>query len=344
MNIPFHKSDYGKPEYDAVKRVLKSGWLTQGEEVAKFEEEFAKYVGAKYAVAVSSCTMALTMALDAIPIGSPVEVPSLTFSASAMAIIQTRKEPYFVDVDDRYIGKFSSDGCAVVVHYSGIDASEYDCSLTIHDCAHRVERDMCKGMAGEFCFSFYPTKQIAGAEGGMICTTSETFANSYRTWRNHGRLPNSTEVVTTGYKGNMTDVQAALCRVQLAKLDETNARRAEIVAAYNDAFGLENTGLHLYPIQFGCEHTLEVDRLSSEAKQIFTDAALRDATRVCLLEDGIATSIHYPPLHLMPAYKPYTKSLPNTERICKRIVSLPLYPALTNKEVSYIIKTVRKYL
>ncbi|MFA5031174.1 MAG: DegT/DnrJ/EryC1/StrS family aminotransferase [Patescibacteria group bacterium] len=342
MKIPFHKSDHGKAERAATNRVLKSGWLTQGEEVARFEEEFAKYVGAKYAVAVSSCTMALTMAVRGCGLAH-YQVPSLTFSASAMAIINSGNTPDFVDIGDDYIGQYSQ-RAAVIVHYSGIDASAYDNDLSFHDCAHRVERDMCKGKEGVFCFSFYPTKQIGGAEGGMLCTNHEHRASYYRRLRNHGRKPDSTEVITEGYKANMTDVQAALCRVQLAKLDATNARRAEIVAAYNDAFGLENTGLHLYPIQFGCEHTLEVDRLSSEAKQIFTDAALRDATRVCLLEDGIATSIHYPPLHLMPAYKPYTKSLPNTERICKRIVSLPLYPALTDREVSYIIKVVRKYL
>ncbi|MFA5785139.1 MAG: DegT/DnrJ/EryC1/StrS family aminotransferase, partial [Phycisphaerae bacterium] len=233
------------------------------EEVAAFEQEFAKYVGAKYAVAVSSCTMALTIAVENFGVITEVQVPSLTFSASAMAIIKAGYTPEFVDIDDNYIGRYSKYD-AVVVHYSGIDAGMYDSDNAIHDCAHRVERDMCKSEKGEFCFSFYPTKQIASCEGGMICTNDELTRNDYLRMRNHGRNPNSTEVTEEGYKANMTDVQAAICRVQLAKLDETNARRAEIVAAYNDAFGLENTGLHLYPIQFGCEHTLEVDRLSSE--------------------------------------------------------------------------------
>ena len=330
MNIPFHRSNHSSREYDAVKRVLKSGWLTQGEEVARFEQEFAKYVGAKYAVAVSSCTMALTIALEDMPKswrGSEVEVPSLTFSASAMAIIKAGFTPKFVDLyEDSYIAANSYCNPAVIVHYAGIDAGIPDYA-NIHDCAHRVERNLCKGKRGSFCFSFYPTKQIAGAEGGMICSNEGT-GEGFRIARNHGRKPDSTEVITEGYKANMTDVQAALCRVQLAKLDETNARRAEIVAAYNDAFGLENTGLHLYPMQVGQRD----------------DVAMLRGFRRNLEYAGIATSIHYPPLHLMPAYKPYTKSLPNTERICKRIVSLPLYPALTNKEVSYIIKTVRRYL
>ena len=323
MNIPFHRSDYGKPEYDAVKRVLKSGWLTQGEGVAKFEEEFAKYVGAKYAVAVSSCTMALTIALDACGMIGDMQVPSLTFTASAMAIIKAGYKPQFVDIGDDYIGKYHQYNAAVVVHYAGVNANRYDSQATIHDAAHRLERDMCKGKSGEWCFSFYPTKNIGGAEGGMIATNYHQQAERYRTLCNHGRKPGTTEVITEGYKANMTDLQAALCRVQLVKLDETNARRAEIVATYNDAFGLENTGLHLFPMQV---HNRD------------------EVRRQLRIREGIETSIHYPPLHLMSAYKPYTKSLPNTERICKRIVSLPLYPALTDKEVSYIIKTVRKYL
>lgn len=336
MLIPFSKPYFDEREEQAVLEVLRSGWLTTGPKVKEFEERFAEYVGAKHAVAVNSCTSALFLALKRLnSLETYVFVPSLTFSASASTIVHADFVPSFVDVDDDLVARKFTNQPLMAVDLTGIDVG-IDSERTIHDCAHRVDREMCKNKFGTFCFSFYPTKNLASAEGGMICTNDDKDAEWFRLARSHGQTKSNYDryavggsnhweysIEFPGWKMNMTDIQAAIGLVQLEKLDEINAKRQHIIERYNEAFGLNRQGLHLYPI--------EVDNRSEFIQKMY--------------EAGISCSVHFLPLHLMPAYKDYPKDdLTNTERLGKRLVSLPLYPSMTDEEVGYVIRKTREYL
>jgi len=336
MNIPFAKPDIGKKEIDAVVEVLKSGWLTTGPKVRELEEAFAEYVGAHYAIAVDSGTSALFLSLKCLDLakGTTVYVPSLTFTASAATIIHAGYTPEFVDIDDDLIPDFVPDP-AVIVHLTGTNACEEPSVCTIQDSAHRVERDQFRGQAGMACFSFYPTKNLASCEGGMIVTNDKEQADWLRLARSHGQTKDNYKryaiggsdhweysIDFPGWKMNMTDVQAAIALVQLEKMDKMNKKRRRIVHKYNTAFNMNRKGLHLYPI--------EVDNRKDFIARMH--------------EKGVSCSVHFLPLHTMPAYKEYYEPLPMTERIGKRLVSLPLYSSMTDKEVNYVIKSVKESL
>lgn len=332
MKIDYYKSTIGAEEIAAVTKVLQSGHLTHGPVVEKFEKAFAEYVGAKHAIAVNSCTSALFLALSSlqIPRGSKVAVPSLTFSASVATILHAGFTPEFVDIntfdylaDIEELPKGVKAG--VVVDLFGA-AHPLDGETIIHDCAHRLDRGMCLDKKGLYCFSFYPTKNLAGAEGGMICTNDDETAEWLKLARTHGRNHQDTSswnytIEFPGWKMNMTDVQAAILIPQLKKLPELDRRRAEIVAKYNKAFGYNRQGLHIYP-------------LLVDERRAFIRA---------LQTVGVETSVHFQPLHLMPPYTQYIrKPLLNTQNIGERLVSLPLYPALTDEEQDYIIERVKE--
>ncbi len=334
MKIPFNKTSLDDKEFNAVKKVLKSGWITSGPKVKEFEEKFAEYVGAKYAIAVNSCTTGLILALKCVlEKNDKVIVPSLTFAATAEAIVNAGMRPYFVEGSD----------------FHKIDPEEYDGAVTVHlfgehrgfrlpqkpiieDSAHRIEKDQCKGNSNMTVFSFYATKNMTTGEGGMVCTNNEYVAEKIRLMIFHGirqnawtRTKNKTfqygaEVV--GWKGNMSDIQAAIGLEQLKKLPKFTKRRNEIVQQYNQAFGQENKGNHLYPLKV-------------KNQKYFLEK---------MKKEGIQCSVHYYPLHLMPAFKNYFYAdLSATEEWSKTHVSIPLYPSLTNRQINYIIKCAKKY-
>lgn len=332
LKIPFSKPSIDEKEEQAVLEVLRSGWLTSGPKVKEFEAAFAKYVGAKHAIAVNSCTSALFLAVRHVARQHTfVECPSLTFSASAAVIAHTQKKITFVDVDLDTMVVQDANGPAVVVDLTGNEAP-VDGKYIIHDCAHRIDRNMCKDKQGTFCFSFYPTKNLASSEGGMICTDDDEAAKWYRLARSHGQTKDNFarysvggasnweySIEFPGWKMNMTDIQAAIGLEQLKKLPEMNRKRRTIIARYNAAFNQDREGLHLYPI-------LVKDR------QKFMEEVHKK---------GIGCSVHFLPLHLMPAYLRYKHDpLPNTEYLGAHLVSLPLFPSLTDPEVEYIIKCI----
>lgn len=349
MNINLTKPSIDEKELEAVNRVMKSGWLIRGKETQAFEEEVAKYTGAKHAIATNGCTMALYLVVKHMKLKPTDEVivPSLTWSATASIVIQAGATPVFADVkrdtwtlDPEDVKKKITKNTKLVipVHYSARYAKGFENFPVpvLFDSAHRIEPNGFKGITS--CFSFYAVKNMTTVRGGMIITSDDEAAAWYR-MACHGGIAKDTlsryngtggisasafyyEVEEPGWNFDMTDVEAAIGREQLKKVAGLNEKRNQIVAKYNKAFGLNITGNHMYPIL----------------------VENRDEFLVKMKEAGIQCSIHYLPLHLMKGYKAYNKeSLPNTEFIGSHCLSLPLYPDLTEEEINYIIENTKKY-
>ena len=329
MTIPFTKITLGEEEIQAVADVIRSGWVVMGEKTKQFEEEFAKYVGAKHAIFVDSGTSALDLAVkyakNVWGFGG-FWVPSLTFSATAEVVVNNGLRLAWIDVDKETFCVNSPYVQTIQVHLAGRKA---DSLGIIEDSAHRIERDQCKDSQNIVCFSFYATKNLNTVQGGMIATNRPEMAAWLRKARDHGISQGTTErykegkweysIDFVGWREKSDDVHAAIGLEQLKKLDGINERRSRIVQKYNERFGLSRVGNHLYP--------LLVD----------------DRPRFIKLmnEAGIQVSVHFLPLHNMPAYKKEDpgRSLPNTEYLGERMVSLPLFDQMTDEEVDYVVET-----
>lgn len=352
--IPFCKPSITWREKFAVLDVLGSGNLTQGSLVQDFENSFADYVGSKYAIAVGSGTDALFLSLSALRVGpgDAVIVPSLTFTASASVILHRGAEIIFADVSPKdfcidweevrvLIGMKSNVKAVIAVDLTGNDAGK-DMAVgvpVIIDSAHRVERG-CHQFGQIRTYSFHGTKNMTTGFGGMVTTDDEEVAKYIRLARMHGcfkagwdkgEMNNVTkrygyEVMFPGWKMNMNNIQAALGIEQLDRLDWINKQRQRCVERYNYGLRFELSvfryGLHLYPI-FVNERGKFLEKME---------------------QAGIECSIHFKPLHTMEAYKDVTlhRPLKVTEYLGKHIVSLPLYPDLTNKQIDYICKKVNE--
>ena len=348
MTINLTKPSIDEKELQAVKRVLDSGWLIRGRETQAFEEEVAAYTGAKHAIATNGCTMALYLVVKQMKLQPEDEVivPSLTWSATASIVIQAGATPVFADVkkdtwclDPEDVKRKITPRTKLVipVHYSARYAEGFENFPVpvLFDSAHRIEKNDYKGITS--CFSFYAVKNMTTIRGGMIITDDDEKAAWYR-MACHGGIAKDTlsryqgtggvsassfyyEVEEPGWNFDMTDVEAAIGREQLKKVEGLNARRDEIVTKYNEAFGLQIKGNHMYP--------LLVEN--------------RDEFLVQMKEAGIQCSIHYLPLHLMKGYKKYNKeTLPVTEFLGAHCASLPLYPDLKDEEIDYIIEQTKK--
>lgn len=331
--IPFCRTYIGDEEVKAFKRVLDSGQLSQGDEVEKFESMFADYVGAEYAIATNSCTSALFLSLKSLGIGSghKVIVPSLTFNASASVIRQVGAEIIFRDVSRETLClDFShceddEPDAMVNVHLTGRE-NPFDWEYCIDDSAHLIERDCYMGNIQ--CFSFHPTKNMTTGFGGMIALNDKDKADWLKKARVHGMDYKKKEqkwgydIEFDGYKMNMNDIQAAIGREQLKKLDWMNEQRERCISRYNDNLGLNRIGLHLYPI-FVRNRLIFMEKMQKA---------------------GIQCSIHFEPLHRMTAYKDVEldKPLTNTEWVGERICSVPLFPELSNKEIDYICQQIQE--
>jgi dTDP-4-amino-4,6-dideoxygalactose transaminase len=358
MKIPFAKANIGQEEEQAVIDVLRSGWLTQGQKVKEFEEQFAQYVGAKYAVALNSATSALFLCLRYLKENNDkkrkdVIVPSLTFTASASVIrhndlkvmfADVKKEDFCLDKDKLEVDEdFNSFILGIIsVHLTGNKAiTEYKDISIIEDSAHRILPDTQGN--NPVCYSFYATKNMTTGEGGMVTTNDENLYNWLRLARLHGSDKNGFDryknagvnwrynIMFTGWKMNMTDIMAAIGIEQLKKLPQMNIDRQRCIDRYNKNLGLNRTGLHLYPI-----------RIINEFQ-----ADCRDGFIQYLYNEGIQTSVHFLPLHKMPAYdNKQVKCIDNlevTETLGNQLVSLPLYPQLKDEEIDYVCDKVKEY-
>lgn len=341
-NIAFAKAYIDKKEIAAVSKVIESGWLTMGQQTVEFESEFANYVGAKNAVAVNSCTSALFLSLKALGIGpgDEVIVPSFTFAATANVVVHCGATPIFADVkpedfclDPKFVEKVWTKKTKVVVpvHYAGNLAHTDYPTMVVEDSAHRIAKN--HNSKNLVCYSFYATKNLTTGEGGMITTEDEKLTEWMVKARLHGLSRDAWnrydpkgkwfyDVEFSGYKFNTSDILTAMGRVQLGKLDEMEKKRRGIISLYNSLLGLKNQGTHLYPIL--------VEK--------------RDEFMGYMKELGIGCSFHFLPLHQAPAFAEYkTPRLPVTEYIGQRVVTLPLFPGLSLKDVEYVCQKVKEF-
>lgn len=372
MTIPFHRPYISDEEIDAVADSLRKGWITMGEKTVEFEKRFAAYIGGRNAVAVNSCTAALHLALKVIGLreGDEVIVPAMTFAATAETVLYFNARPVFADVDrDTHLidpadvaRRVTKKTKAVIpVHYGGQPADLEELRgaagkgvWMIEDAAHSLPawyRGKLIGSGGDItCFSFYATKTLTTGEGGMAVTPNEEWASRMGRLRLHG-ISNDAwkrytgagswkyDVMEVGYKYNTTDINSAMGLVQLKKVDEMRNSRERIALQYDRAFAAcpgilpyrvkedRVSSWHLYPLR------LDIDRLT-----VSRDEFIRQ-----MKERGISTSVHFIPMHHFSFYREMglrADDYPGAEWIFQRVVSLPIFPSMTDAEVQYVIDNV----
>jgi perosamine synthetase len=352
--IPISKPLIGDEEKEAILAVLESGRLAQGPKVQEFEEEFAGFCGVRHAIATSSGTTALLTALLAhrIGLGDEVITSPFTFIASANAILFTGARPIFVDIEEESYNidpafieeKITSRTRAIMpVHLYG-----YPCDMDrIMDLASRhnlvVIEDACQahgaairgqkvGSYGTGCFSFYPSKNMTTAEGGMITTQDDEIAERARLIRNHGQSQ-LYHHVAPGYNFRMTEIQAALGLVQLQKLPLWTRKRIE-----NASYLTQRLSNALTPrVKEGYEHVFHQYTVRVRHN--------RDGAVEKLAQAGIEARVYYPlPVHQQPLYQQlgFEDSLPVAERMSREVLSLPVHPSLTPEELDKIASEVSK--
>jgi dTDP-4-amino-4,6-dideoxygalactose transaminase len=376
--VDFAPPDLGEGEIEEVVAALRSGWLSTGPRVQRFEQAFAGYVGSPHAIAVNSCTAALHLSLLVSGVGPGDEVVTtpLTFCATANVIVHAGATPVFADVDPVTMNLTPESAAAVTtartrawlpVHFAGrpIDTAGFRAQAArrrvtlVEDAAHCVEGvsgGAKIGTTGDLtCFSFYATKNLTTGEGGMVTTASDEWAERIRmsslhgmtrgAWSRYSRTgPTRYDVVLPGFKYNMTDLQAAIGIHQLASLDTRHARREQIWRRYDAALAsLPIT--RPAPVPAGDRHarhlyTILVDDTRSRHSRDSLQAAMRDR--------GVSTSVHFTALHLHRYYAErfgYTRGMfPVAESISDRTLSLPLWSGMDDEAVDRVVDVLHELL
>ena len=361
MNVPIAQPFAGEEEIAAVERVLRTGMFAQGPEVAKFEQEFATYCGVDHAIAVSNGTTALHAALASAGIGpgDEVIVPSFSFIATATCVSMCGARPVFADVDPRYfmidpdsvnsmVRKATK--AVIGVHLFGqpFDISPIQdlCSdnnlFLIEDAAqaHGAEYRGKKvgGFGKSACFSFYPTKNMTTGEGGMITTNDPEYAATIRRFINHGQSEKYLHT-SLGYNYRLTDIGAALGRVQLAKLDGFNARRNHNATVLDSL--LRKSGLVIPERRPKSTHMFH----QYVVKVPGDFGRTREQLMAGLKEKGIGTAVHYPiPIHRQPVYSKLVKGVkcPVSDELSREVMSLPVHPLVTDEQLAYTGAAIRE--
>lgn len=364
--IAFAVPEVNQDDVAAVVRVLESGWITTGDECRLLEEELAAYLGARHVVGVSSCTAALEISLAhlRLPPGSRVGVPAWTFVSTALAAVHNDLIPVLLDVDPLTLNLSPVSLAAaleegldavIAVHFGGVavDRTIHDlCAVAgvplIEDAAHALGTRDERGLVGgpgtsSACFSFYATKNLTSAEGGAIATDDDDLASFARTYRLHGMSADALarykpggsvtyDMVDPGIKANLPDLLAALARSQLARFDETQARRRALLHRYRDV--LEPEGIRFVPAG---RDAGSADHLAVVLLPVDTD---RDLVVAGLKAHGISPSIHFRPLHHFSWFAANAAQGPDGLAVCDalwpRALSLPLHVGLSFDDVERV--------
>jgi dTDP-4-amino-4,6-dideoxygalactose transaminase len=354
----------------AVASVLNSGWLSSGPLVERFEAEFAAYVGCRHAVACASGTAAIELSYDALGIGSGDEVimPSLNFVAAANLAARRGAHPVLADVaaeDDLTIDPASLRGlvtartrAVVAMHYGGypcrsevFDLAEAAGIPVIEDAAHaagaRSDRGNCGSLGAVGCFSFYANKNLPLGEGGMLTTNDDRIAARARSLRSHGMTTTtwqrrharraSYDVTAPGTNARLDEPRAALGSALLTRLDEVNLKRAEVVAAYRDRLTAVDRVRPAFP---------DRTRREQAAHHLFCvvleHGVDRDGVRAALADAGVQTSVHYTPIHRLTAFAEHASlSLPHTDSVAGRLITLPLHARLGSSDITLVVDALR---
>ena len=369
--IPLFRPDFGDAEIEAVAEVMRSGWIGLGPKVEEFEKKFAEYVGARYAVAVNSCTAALHLTLLAYGIGEGDEVlvPAISFVSTAHAVEYVGAKSVFVDVEADTLCMKASDvkkkitqktKAIIPMHYGGhacdlgnihVAAAGKDIHI-IEDAAHACGSTFAARHIGGYgngvCFSFHAVKNLATADGGMITTNDEGLAAKLRrlrwcgidkdTWQRCEKPGYGWyyEVTDLGYKYHMNDLNAAIGLVQLERLDEMNRRRRQIAEIYTEAFK-------------------RVDWLTTPIEKDYAKSSWHNYS--CRVADGvdrndfirhmlslnISAGVHYMPIYMHPYYKNHFSDCPVADEVWQRIVLLPLFPSMTPEQIIRVITALKEY-
>lgn len=371
-NIPLIEED----DIAGVVDSLKSGWIAKGPKTMEFEKRFAEYVGAKYAVALNSCTAALHLALAAAGIGEGDEVLTtpMTFASSANVVIHTGARPVFVDIDPVTLNidprkipeKISPRTKAIIpVHVAGhpcemdeiLEIAREHQLFVLEDGAHAVYTQYKGKMIGSIgnatAFSFYATKNLVTGEGGMVTTNDENLYDKIRILSTHGMSRNAWnryaqagswyyEILAPGYKDNMSDIMAGLGLSQLNKLERMQGLRQDIANYYNQEFG-KMPEIEV-PVELDyARHAwhlyiikLNLDKLTIDRGRFIEE----------LKKENIGTSVHFIPLHMHPYYRDtygYQQGdYPVAEKAFERIISLPLFPKMSSQDARDVVNAVER--
>ena len=374
MNIRLFKPSLGEEELQAVQEAFDRSWVGLGPKVNEFEDAFEKFVGCNEAIALNSATAALHLALAVFrfPEGKKVLVPSLTFSATASAILYNRLIPVFIDSDPVSLGMSLDDlekkydkACVAIipVHYAGhpfpMDklmpwANEKGLKV-IEDCAHTVGGIYKGRMLGTWgdigCYSFEEKKLMTTGDGGMICSNDPDLLKDVRAMRwvgidkdnwktaqaythtNKDALHWFYEINVLGYKYNMNDLAASIGLVQLKKLSAMNARRSAIIRQYlNGINGIS-----------GIRPLLPFEPENYPYQMFGIRSTDRDNLTISLKSKGIASGCHYTPLSIQPLFKEWGNNCPFIENEHNSFITLPLHADLTDEEVNFIINKIKSF-
>jgi perosamine synthetase len=369
MTIPVFRPSYGKEEFEAVRAVMASGWVGLGPKTAEFEKKFAEYLGVKHAVALNSGTAALHLAMIAAEVqGREVITTPLTFVSTNHAILYAGGTPVFADVEEAS-GNVDPESVAkrvtkktraiVCVHYGGrpckmeplLEIAKKHGLILIEDTAHGCGgewRGRKLGAIGDLgCFSFHAVKNLATGEGGMLVTNDDDTDRRLRrlrwcgitkdTWSREAKADHQYswyyDVVELGFKCHMNDIPAAIGLVQLKRLDAMNAQRAAWARRYDEA---------LADLDWIQRPVAEPDTKPSwHNYAVRTDH--RDGLNAYLAERDISTGVHYVPNNHYAMYKKCGGETPVCERIWKRLLTLPLYPDLTEEDFGRVVDAIRAF-
>jgi perosamine synthetase len=365
ISIPLSLPNIGDEERNAVLEVLESGWLAHGKYNGLFEESFAKFIGVKNAITMNSCTSALELALKVYGIKGEVVVPSFTFVASANAIVNAGALPVFcdVDVDSRNARAEDIECClssnteaVMVVHFGGqpcamdaiVDLCQRHGLLLIEDSAETIGATWEGKQAGSFgvgCFSFFPTKNMTTGEGGILTCDDDNIAKKVRSLIGHGISSTTAErekssrpwyraSESAGHNYRMSNLLAAIGYHQFKKLKEMNKRRQFLAEQYSKGIKRLDLPAKIPKVIKGATHVYQM-------YTVIVDPAKRDTWVLDLRDRGVGASVHFdPPVHLQPFYLekyPNQSQLDNTELLAKSLITLPIYPGLSEQQVEQVL-------
>ncbi|HLY74528.1 MAG TPA: aminotransferase class I/II-fold pyridoxal phosphate-dependent enzyme [Planctomycetota bacterium] len=366
--LPFSRPSIGEDEIREVTEVLRSGWITTGPRTVQFEKDFAAYVGAKHALALSSGTAALHCAYWALDLkpGDEILCPSLTWPATANMAVALGAKVVFADIDraTRQIDpkdvakKITKKTRAIVpVHFAGAPA-DIDALKAISGKKIRVIEDAAHAAGTEYkgkrvgslgntaIYSFHPIKDITTGEGGMLTTDDDKLAERIRLFKFHGVSRDAWkaygsaatahyDTVLPGFKYNLTDIASALGIHQLRRLDRFIDRRRAIAEKYLAGLaGTPGLGLPAAPA-YGHRHAWHLFTVLVEK---------RDEFMAKLKEQNIGSGLHFEAVHRTSFYRKGAAKLPHTDHVCSRILSLPLFPDMTDQDADDVIAAVRRLL